>query len=38
MSQVAFTDGPVPEPGTLGLAGSGILTLFITMRKRYLGR
>lgn len=37
-ADVAFTNSPVPEPGTLGLAGSGVLTVFAFLRKRFAGR
>ena len=37
-SELAFSNTPVPEPGTLGMVGSGLLSLAFGLRKRLIGR
>jgi PEP-CTERM motif len=37
-SDLAFTQYPVPEPGTLGMVGSGVLSVAFGLRKRLADR
>jgi hypothetical protein len=37
-SQLAFSQYPTPEPGILGLRGSGLVSLAFGIRKRFFNR
>lgn len=37
-SDLAFDQYPVPEPGTLGMMGSGLLSLAVGLRRRFINR